>query len=259
MNAMDKKKYNRENYLKNKNKIRERSKQRYQRVVGHLSNVVPLFESLSMLKPQKASDACGGVRVAKEGMSKWFVWPLVWAITLFLVVESARFYQKFDTGFGIASAGEAWFKAAILEGSMIFFASANASARRYKVLYRVMTCLIFGYGVWVMSGSVVHSSLQARQSVEFQNIEIAGLESEAAQKESLRNYFLKTDRISLVRKYDSALDDIHQRIGRSRSDMKHLSAPVVIWNGMATLIIFRIIVLLTNIFCLNSLKRREPV
>ncbi len=261
MDDLEKKKYNHQNYLKNREKIINRSKNRYHLGAKRPSNVIPIFKPLvtDSVKPawSRLTQLATGRKVTLERI---FILILVGAMSGFLITESARFYRTFDIGLGHASYPcEAWFKAVILEGALVFFSWAKARNRTLALGYRLMTGIIFAYGLWVMSGSVLQASLQGIHDIELKQTQILDAESVIQRKEAARDHFLKTDRIGMLRQYDRGVDVNRHALSEFRLDLNQLKSPVVIWNTMATLIIFRLIVLITNVLCLNYLSRRDAV
>ena len=147
-------------------------------------------------------------------------------------------------------------KAMILEGAVLAFALMRGRTWIVGLVYKLMLISIYFYGVWIISATVINSSIQKQTEIIAQQKAVRELEAEIIQDEVVRNHLWKTERITLARKYDLTLERLKQRLNELRQNCIQLPNSAVVWNIMATLVGFRILVLLCNLLFIQYLGRR---
>ncbi len=251
MTDLEKKKYNREHYLKNKEVILSKAKTRYRAKGKAAMNVISLFETTdagSKLPPKQNREK------RRKWMIPWSLAPLlllVGLITGFLFSETARFYSEFD-----GSSGSAYLKAFILEGAVLAFSLLKGHTAMSRFLYRLMVVLIYSYSIWVVSGGVIQKALHQRMQFEQNRKIVSELEDEISKKTDVRDTYLSVNRITLGMKVDQSLSDFRQKLERSRDVLGQSPSVSVIWNTLFTLVVFRVLVMVSNLLFLQDLGRR---
>jgi hypothetical protein len=241
--------YNRDYYLRNKEKILEKARHRAGERKQPTSNVIPLFkaESSDIGHPVRPSDKSR----RRCNSSTLILQILVAAITVFLIKETAHFYKSTD-GDEIM----AWFRAFLLEGIVFAFSLMKGRSGLIGFFYKSMAVLIYLCGLWVVSSSVVHTAFHERRQLELHQEALHELEAEISKKTAMRDAFFDTNRITLAVKVDKALEDLKQKLERSRELLIKSPNPLVIWNTLLSLLAFRVLLLISNLACLNELGRR---
>jgi hypothetical protein len=248
MDKDEKKNYNRTHYLKNREKLLEKAKARTKETFQPSVNVLPLFKG-PVVKAFKNSS-----RENIIAALKWetiFLVILVGAMTYFLVTETASFYASIDGKWG-----NAFLKALILEGAVIAFTLMKAERAALNFAYKLMIGLVYAYSIWVISGSVIHSALQNQRLFLSHQKSVRELEGEVSKLETLRDHYAKTERVGLVRRYDHSLDSLRQNLVESRRTFVQVPDELMNWNSLFTLVVFRVLVMLSNLLCIRELGRR---
>lgn len=248
MSKQHKSNYNRTYYSKHKDKILQRAKNRTQLKSGSGFNIFPLFQGEDSTGPSNRIDK----KLRRPSFEILMLTILVLAMTFFLVTESARFYLSTE-----GSSAEAYLKALILEGAGVAFSIMRARTWLLGVAYKLMVAAIYAYSVWVVSGSVIHTAIRTQQEVGINQKVAQELEEQILKMESTRDEFWKMRRITLAREYDLALADLRKQLDQARVSIVHLPGSVVIWNTFATLVCFRILVMVSNFFCLQHLGQKH--
>lgn len=241
--------YNRDYYLQNKKKILERAKQRAEQKRSSAPNIIPLFkpQSPDIGYPVRPS----GKPITGRNWGTLLLYFLVTAITFFLIKETAHFYRSTD-----GDAVMAWFKAFLLEGIVFAFCLMKGKAGVIRFFYKFMAIAIYLYGLWVVSASVVHVAFHQRGQLDLHQRSVLELEAEISKKTTLRDSFFSANRITRALKLDQSLEVLKQKLERSREFIARSPNPLVIWNTLLSLVTFRVLLLISNLACLNELGRR---
>jgi hypothetical protein len=249
MTEQEKRKYNKEHYLKNRSVILEKAKSKYQSKNPSVLKVIPLFKAesqqLDRPKPPKK----------RPGRLRWgtlFLIALTLANTYFLVTETARFYADFD-----GSWLPAYLKALILEGSVFALTSLIRAKTSFAgILHKSVIALIYSYSIWAISGSVIQNAYQKQAQISQNQKIVTELELEIAKKIALRDSYFQANRVTLASKIDHVLDLLKQKVEQSRNFLAQSPNSLLVWNTLLTLMLFRVLVVISNLFCLKELRRR---
>jgi hypothetical protein len=264
MTEQEKRNYNKEHYQKNRSEILERVRSKYKPKSPSLFNVIPLFKTRANARSKDGVKTKQGDRSANNGQpqprTRWrrlewgtlFLQILAMANIYFLITETAHFYLSVDgNGYG------AYLKALILEGAVFAFSALlKARSAITGLLHKLMIVLIYAYSVWVLSGSVIHAAFFDQAQIRLQEKIVAELETEVSKKTILRDSYFEENRITLASKMDQALDILKQRIEQSRQILSRSPNTSMIWNTLLTLVMFRVLVMASNLLCLGELSRR---
>jgi hypothetical protein len=167
------------------------------------------------------------------------------------VSESARFYYSVE-----GSLTEAWFKALILEGFAVLFCVTQTRSWLYEVGQKVMLVAIYVYSIWMISGSVIHSTVQQQKELNTAKAITQELTQEISRLESVRNQLWNSDRASLARKYEPTISDLRLKLDQERKKIIQLPSVSTIWNTLATLVAFRVLVMISNFISLSQFSRK---
>jgi hypothetical protein len=108
--------------------------------------------------------------------------------------------------------------------------------------------LVLDFQCWAISGAVIHGAIKQQAETTFHQKSILEVEREIQQKETMRDRYFQTDRLSLARKYDLELNSLKQKLEEVRKLSIKSPSSIMIWNTLGTLVIFRILVMLSNVF-----------
>jgi hypothetical protein len=249
MTEIEKKNYNKLYYQKNREKILERAKATPAPRRRPLLNVIPLFKN----KIEQSISKPTFLKIFfKCSIETLFLQIFVAMMTYFLVSESADFYISVD-----GNRAGAYLKALILEGAVIAFSLMRTRSVLLSAAYKGMIVLVYLYSIWAISGSVIHGALKQRTEAALHQKSVQEIEHEIQQKEIIRDRYFQTDRITLARKYDLDLNGLKQKLDETRQSVLKVPNQIVIWNTLATLVVFRILVMLSNVLCVQELGRRH--
>ena len=245
------KNYNREYYLKNREKLLSRARNRTKKGRGQ-AKVLSLFG-------QMPSEPCPGGfhrdRVTRTPFL-WklrLLWALVLAMTFYLLLESTRFYYSAE-GHWL----ESLLKALILEGAAVAFSLAKARTWLGTLTYKGLVAAIYIYSVLLISGTAFNQAGHQEKEVQITEKRIQGWEESIAKLEITRDRFWKDDRVTLARKYDIEIASLKNKLDQTRKDMIQLPTSKIVWNTLWMLVGFRILVMLSNFCCLQILKSGKP-
>lgn len=263
MTDREKQLYNKNYYKKNSPKILERAKSKRQPKDQSQSNVISLFKTrVKKVNDQQAQNpplvpppVAPITRRFRVSLGTAFLHLLAGANMYFLVTEAARFYGTLE-GHGFS----AYLKAGILEGAIFVFSSLlKPKDLVMGLLNSLMILLIYSYSVWTISGTVIRESFSDQAQVRFHEKTVLELESEISKKTALRDLYFQENRVTLGSKVDLAINALKTQINQSREFLAHAPNAAMIWNSLLTLILFRVLVMISNLFCLRELARRYRV
>jgi hypothetical protein len=247
MTDQEKKKYNQEYYQNNKPQLLGRSKARYKSKNRDPLNVIQLFK----VKKTDHENQQEPKKNPRENGGTIFLTVFVSAMTFFLVSETAHFYASID---GTLSSG--LFKAALLESAVFAFTLMKARNTATGILYKLLVFLIYAYSTWAISGSVIHNAFSQQKQIALEEKRAAELELEISKKIAHRDSFFQTNHKTLASRTDLALTALNQRLEKSRDILTKSPDISTIWNTLATLVILRVLIMISNLFCLKELARR---
>jgi hypothetical protein len=248
MTKTEKQKYNRENYLKNRENILSKAKSKPKTGDRPVLNIIPIFRN-RIVPP-----ICRSASPRKRMRFSWgtvFICILSAAMTYFLISESALYYSSFD-----GDKANGYFKALILEGAVVTFSILKPRTRLLRVSYQLMIAFTYIYSVWVISGVTIGTAFQQDKNLKINQKITLELETEIFKKETLRDRYVENERITLARVVDRELDSLKLKLDRARNPLMQTSSSEVIKTSAITLTIFRVLVMMANLLCLQELSRR---
>ncbi|CAM6053596.1 unnamed protein product [Sphagnum tenellum] len=251
---------NREDYNKNKEKILQQARIRYQEKKSRKlkdENIIPLFPE-EVLSPTRRESQRGKEWrfhipkiFSKHNFTLFFFQVLVIGMTYFLMTETAQFYATKDPG-GI----NPWLKAGLLEGAVIAFTIMGAKGLRKSGFGKVMSFLIYVYTLWVVSGNALTQTDMAHEQRQAHSKEIVALEEEIQKLTQLRDRSFESHRNTLAMKIQQDLLQVRHRKEQLEGTVFSTPNSMLLWNSLLTLVVLRLIVMITNLFCLQELARR---
>lgn len=247
MTDQEKRNYNKQHYQKNKEAILGKVKSKYKPKKQSNLNVVPLFK-----RSQKTTET-PNTKEPKATQLSWgtvFLQVFVAVMSGFLIHETARFYTSVD-----GTQASAYLKALILEGAVFAFALMKARTTFTGGIYKTMILLIYLYSAWAISGSVIQNAYHQHSQMTFHEKAVTELESEIQKRTLLRDTLFGSRRITLAINTDRTLAPLKVKLDSSREALLKLPQATVIWNTLLTLVVFRILVMVTNLLCLRELGR----
>lgn len=248
MTDQEKRIYNQENYRKNREIILERVKAKYVPRKPRSLNVIPMFtiKSKGPDRPERRKN-----KTPRLCWGTIFLLVFVAAMTGFLVNETAQYYASVD---GTLAAG--YLKAVILEGAVFSFALMKARSAFTGTIYRLMILLVYAYSAWAISSSVISNAFNQHSKIVFNQKSVAELEAEVMEKVKLRASLVDAKRLTLSHKLDQVLTELKGKLGDGRRSLLSLPASTVLWNTLLSLVVFRVLVMFTNLLCIRELRRR---
>lgn len=249
MTDQEKRIYNREHYLKNRSELLTKAKSKYKSKNQSPPQVIQLFRTRNQENEGPQAPKRRSIRLEHGTL---FLLLLTVANTYFLVTETARFYVVMD-----GSWLPAYLKALILEGAVFAFSTLVKSRTAFAgILHKLMILLIYSYSIWAISGTVIQDAFQQQAQIEFHKKTVADLESEISKKVALRDAYFQANRITLASRIDQGLSLLKQTVEESRSFLSKSPNMLLVWNTLLTLILFRVLVFISNLFFLRELGRR---
>lgn len=235
-----KRNYNKAYYQKNRSKILKRK--RTVEMASKPSKMVSLKPSV--VEPPVTSKLEGRPLLVR--ISGILLGCLIVAMTYFLLRESARFYFTVE-----GNLAESYLKAFILEGSALALCILPTQTPLAKISSRLLIGFIYVYSLWVVSGSVLHKAAASHQEISYRQTAIRELEGDVAKFEAFQKSLWNSDRISAARTYDAVIGGLKLKLESERKGLVQTPKTEVVWNTLAMLVVFRILVILSNLFCLG--------
>lgn len=173
---------------------------------------------------------------------------LVIFMTIVLIKEAASFYLAEQD-----KALYAYLKAGVIETIAIIFSFARSNHQFLKWLQRVMMIMFCGFTLYLMSGSAIKTASKDTTQVEMLNQTLKQLETELIQKEQLRNEYLKRARLTMTRRYEKIVDQTREKLDATRKSLCSAQAPAVITQNLRIVILFRVLLVITNLVCIHRI------
>lgn len=255
MTKSEKQSYNRENYLKNRDRILEQSKIRWKR--KSKGKIVPISGgpgggSGNYDRPSYSEPIPRRSR-ASLALQIFVLSILVAGFTNYLISEAAKFYATTE--------GQGWsaiYKASIGESIVILFSflansapetnTSRATRRFWSQIVNKGALVIVGiYSVLVVCGGTVVVASQDQKSNQITQSNIAEIETELKNRIAVRERLQASDRISAARRVSLEIENIQKNLKTERANLKSLPDPVALQTRLWTLILFRALVLFANI------------
>lgn len=260
MTNQERQAYNREYYKNRREQLLNRSKERYNQTKSSSKNVIPLFADTQKVKAlDGGTDEIqpGNLPAQKKGRpSGWFLGIvslqlLVAGMTYFLVSETAQFYALYDGG-----STAPWLKAVLLEGSVLAFSLIRSRTKLGNLYQKTMIFLIYSFSVWVVSATALTQASHDHRHVLVYGKMAAEIEREISLQTNLRDSLLKANRISMSMNVEKTLIGLREKLEKSREMRLQKGEVTLIWSTLLSLILFRVLIMGSNLFCLQELKRR---
>jgi hypothetical protein len=266
MTEQEKKQYNKEHYIKNKPVILDRMKSRYKAKKRNSENVVQLFSSgktqagsIQTITQEQESNPRLKALLGFFRIGTLFLIVLAIANTYFLVNELARYFASVDSGgtSGIELQRTAYLKALLLEGSVISLCvMIKVKGVSGKLLRNLVILSIYSFSIWVTSSLAIQNAFLSQAQVNFYQTRVTELESEVTKKTALRDSYFQSDRVTLGTKIDSNLQESKTKLDSIREGLVKSPDVRMIWNTLISLILFRLLIMVSNLLCLRELGKR---
>lgn len=249
-----KKSLNRNHYERNKSEILEKAKERYRRKKASESNVIPLFGSGSALERSDERPPSGNLRNKKPRIARstFCFCALVAGFSSYLLFETSLYFAQSDS-----SIIGPIFKAMLLEGAVLAFWLKKPCGRLSAVFQRVMAILIYAYTLGIVSGTVFQSASHQQTEATISQKAILELESEIEKSTRLRDHYFEIDRITFGMKLDRTLAGLREKLEKVRAKIVQIPDREIIQTNLFIQIVFRVLIMISNLFVLNELARRH--
>jgi len=264
MTDKEKKTYNKEHYKKNRPVILERVKVRYKTQKKPSENVISLFgdrkpkdtQTTTQEKPPVPPTRPSRPILRSVRLGTLFLYCLAAANTYFLISEMARFYASVE-GSGSGIPVEAYLKALLLEGAVLSLClMIKTKAVIGTILHGLLIILIYSYSIWAISNLAIQSAFTTKAQVVLSQKRVVELETEVTKKTTLRDTYYQANRITLGSRMDQQLQELKQSLDKTRQLLAQSPAVEMIWNTLISVILFRVLVMLSHLICLRELGRR---
>ncbi len=185
----------------------------------------------------------------------FFLALLVAGNSYFLLSETAQFYQVGESpSAGLLPLGA--LKAALMEAAVLALALLiRAQTRGSKLWHALLMLAIYSYSVWVASGSLIERTLAQSAEVGFQTQQVEALQQEITAKEVLRERSLEGQRLTAALKIEVRLEVLRGQQLALQTLLAQRPDPSALWNQLVSGVLFRLLVMFSQLLCLKELKR----
>lgn len=173
---------------------------------------------------------------------------LVIASTLLLVAEARLFYEQ-DSNSSLAL-----IKAVILEGSVIYLSFLKINSLAEKFAKTIMLSILITYSAYTVSGQLLTNSDQNRSMERSLSTEIDLLSRELVVKDQKIQTYLGLERVSLATKLERERSELLARLSKLQDQQRSVRTMTVGKGSLYSLIIFRFILLIMNVFLTHRLR-----
>ena len=221
--------------------------------------VIAEWSSIKMHKTLESSD--GKTRVQNQSGRLTFLrrpqiaslllsLSLVSTITFCLVNEAYRYYMQHDPTMAFLKA---------LVGEMILLYLALLVPRKWvhRILVKGLLAITFGYLVWIISmGLVLQASGDVNKTTQINSM-IGEVKRQIEDKRGELSELTKSGWISRARKVDEQLTGDQQRLFDLRSRLAEIGGDQreLIVSNLVSQVLFRVILMFTNIVLMRNLRR----
>lgn len=179
----------------------------------------------------------------------WFLLPFIGCMSLFLLTEASGFYLSVGE-----SQASSYFKAGLLEGAIIVFTLLKPTSNAMRILHRVILTASCVFGIWIVSGSVIHSTIMRGVKLTALESQIQSLESEIEFQTTIRNEYLKLGRLKLAAPYNQSLNSLRTSLNSSQDKLTATPPQAVLLDVLGIQTIFRLLILVSNLCCLKYVR-----
>jgi hypothetical protein len=174
---------------------------------------------------------------------------LVVVMTSFLISETSKFFEEVE-GIGRGS----WLQYAIWELLSLVLTYCTATSRVLDIGRKILLIALCFFNIWVVSGRQFNHGSHQYLTAASAKTTIGEIERELKEKENLRSQYFEKGWLSAARKFDQSIDKLHQTLQIHRDLLNQVGSPIGIVNSMWIAIVSRLLILLTNLWCVKRLS-----
>ena len=170
-----------------------------------------------------------------------------------LITETVAYFTEMD-GHGFTSV----LKGILCEGIVIGFSLFRFQNFWRRMVQRFVVFAACLYSLWaISSGVVMTASHQYRESVANQEA-ITAIESQIKTSESMLAIYQSRDWLGALRREQGKLDVLREKLSEARQHSIQVKPKQLVVNTVLNSVLFRLIVLISNILCLKRLSELAP-
>lgn len=240
-----KRQYNRQYYLKNKERIL--SQRKFSKSNG-VNFIQPQSSSNQIIESIRQSRFSGLKFISLEAV---LLFSIISLTTVFLLQESIHFYTSQDSNSGAS----ALLKALTCEGVLFGLSWAKFEGRSNRLIQNLLTTCIILLFVMTTCGALFSNALKQKSNAEHYRSTVASLQVQIEEKEKLYEELLSRNRLSTSRTLGYELDrlrEVYRTQLQAAPDSSEKDEGMLVLMNAALLAIFRILAL-----CANSLFIRR--
>jgi len=172
-------------------------------------------------------------------------------MTYFLVREGAGFYLE-----GNDSLPWAYLKAGMVEGVAVLLSVIKSKGARMRWFQQGLVALFCGLTLCTMSGKLVRAALVDVARAKTTVRALSDLEAEKAQKEEFRQQLVGRGWFGAARSSEKGLDEIRHKLETARGVSLTMQTPEIVVGSLGISLALRTLVVIANLVCVRLLAER---
>jgi len=213
---------------------------------GEHRNVIPLF-------PTNLFESHNVIPIREKPILEYITFSLLAllcvTITGYLIGETTKYFSTIE-GKGLG----AFLKALLCEGVIIAFSLFQQEDFFSKFMQRFVLVGMVCYSLWSASSNVIVQASQDYQESQTVKQMVKDLETQIRDGQLQIEKYIAQDWLGVARTSQLKLDVLREKLSKLRDRSTTVKTPQIIMNTVLNLVLFRLMLMISNIFCLRRLK-----